>query len=179
MGRRQRGGNINGLVDAIREVCRMNSEGETFCVENADLVREYYIHRGVKFQSRDIPEDVTGLSVVVVVMEVVDTTDPRFAVLRHGFSLVRDGSQWYLADSWQGIHPFVARPIDIDAWLAEWRSFVSELKSGRLNRDQLTRLFGDWAKEKEELRKAGEWVNDYPKTQTGSFIMKRMNIQIA
>jgi hypothetical protein len=177
--RRQRGGNIDALVRSIAETCRTNAEGETFCIENADSVRDYYTKKGVTLEKRDMPESADGLSVIAVNMEIVETADPRFALVRHGFALVRDGSKWYRADSWQGIHPFVAKPIDIKTWLADWRQFTTRLEAGTFSRDDIVKLFGEWETEKEQLRKAGEWVNDYPKSRTGTFSMKRLDIQIA
>lgn len=159
---------MSDLVKHIEGVCEKSPEGGTFCIDNADAVLAYYRKKGTKFtEQTDIP-DPPG-NIVVVKFTV---NEPDGALMRHGFALVRDKGQWYRADSWQGMHPFVAKPIDMAEWLATWHRFKDAMASGQFNREQLVALFGDWPAEKEALQSAGEWVNDYPRTRTGTFTVK-------
>jgi hypothetical protein len=108
----------------------------------------------------EIPTDEVPVIQYKVVFRAKEPKATFSTVIGHGFVVAKDEGEYYLLDSWEGMHPLVVRKIPVE-WFSMLRGLVDELTAGKVRRQSFEKVFGNWDKEREKLRAKGEYVNDY------------------
>ena len=138
---------VKKLIDKATSSC----EEETLCMATSDAMVEGLTRVDA---SPEIPTDEVPVVQYKIIFRAKGT------IIGHGFVVAKDDGQYYLLDSWEGIHPVALRIIPVE-WFALLKSLINELESGKVRTQSFKNVFGTWEKEQEKLRAQGEYVNDY------------------
>jgi len=138
---------VKKLIDKATSSC----EEETLCMATSDAMVEGLTR--VDF-APEIPTDEVPVIQYKLIFRAKGT------IIGHGFVVAKDEGEYYLLDSWEGMHPLAVRIIPLE-WFTSLKSLINELQSGKVRRQSLENVFGKWEKEQEKLRAKGEYVNDY------------------
>lgn len=144
---------VKKLIDKATSSC----EEETLCMATSDAMIEGLTRVDT---APEIPTDEVPVIQYKVVFRAKDPKTNFTTIIGHGFVVAKDEGEYYLLDSWEGMHPIAVRKIPIE-WFASLKSLVNELESGKVRTQSFKNVFGTWEKEQEKLRAKGEYVNEY------------------
>ena len=163
---RQPSSSLRSLIADTVTACE--GEDETLCFNTSNQLSTILKERGytssqIKFADLRQALSKSG-SFVFVYFKYKIKYPTRMGIQAHYFILTNDNGSIYRIDSWEGIHPFAIRRIQLRRWYVRFAQFLNELESGFINKNSYIALFGEWDAEKDALEAAGEFISEYPDT---------------
>lgn len=142
----------------------------TLCLDTAEHIVNG-LHRAGK---TEIPTD--AVPIVKYSLHFKGKRGNRINRLFHTWIVVLDSGTYFLVDSWEGMHKAHIRPIS-PIWFSHVGHLIEELATGTIRMASFEKVFGIWAEERAELKRAGMDTTEYTRDATLTDVDVRLHTQ--